>query len=542
MCNLCKMLWIELRSLRKWSLGYLFVLMLSVFLAGCRTSETLDVPDAAQVFSLSASVDVASEGALSLSLDDAVLMALQRNRSLRVEMLEPLRAQTQIDRARSGFDPVLSAEASTGRERTERFPDELEEPIRDFREQYDVRAGVGRSFTTGTDIRVDVSTSATDSDRVAQPQHRVRGGLSLTQQLLRGRGRDVNRIAIRQAELSVDISEQELRGFAEALLAEVEQTYWSYVLAQREMEIVAASVALANKQLAATRERITFGQVAPVEIAAAEAELALREQASIDARSNLEHLRLRLLRYLNPEAGAVGWDREIVLLDAPGEPDAEDVEEVAAHVEAALLWRPELREAHLRLESQSLEVVRTRNGLLPELAFFARLGKTGFADSFGSATSNLDGDSYDAVVGFQLQHTLGRRDRKADHAYARLTQRQVEESLANLRQLIEMDVRSAYNEVLRSRQQIDASSATRRLQESLLRTVNERFEAGLATVLDVVQVQRDLLASEIAEAGATISYQQALTDFYRLEGTLLARRGVTGPGAVIAVVPETFME
>jgi outer membrane protein TolC len=96
--------------------------------------------------------------------------------------------------------------------------------------------------------------------------------------------------------------------------------------------------------------------------------------------------------------------------------------------------------------------------------------------------------------------------------------------------LVELDVRSAYTEAMRAREQIDASAATRRLQEEALRAETEKFEVGFSTVLEVSQVQRDLLESQIAEVGAIIDYRKALIDLYRLEGSLLKRRGIDGPG------------
>jgi hypothetical protein len=46
----------------------------------------------------------------------------------------------------------------------------------------------------------------------------------------------------------------------------------------------------------------------------------------------------------------------------------------------------------------------------------------------------------------------------------------------------------------------------------------------------VARVQRDFVASRITEIEAVITYLKALIELYRLEGSLLERRGIAAPG------------
>ena len=471
---------------------------------------------------------VDAAGPLRISLEEAVILTLENNRTLRVQRMAPIVAGTFEDVARSAFDPNLFAELSVSRRRDERLADSLE-VVTDASESFNASVGLNQSFPTGTDVQLGATQRFRNPRDGGLDTDRVRGFVTVTQALLDGRGTEVNLAQVRQARLDTLASEFELRGFAEALLADIESTYWDYVLARREAEIFEESVDLARRQLEATRERIEVGQLAETEIAAAEAEVALRRQALINARSRLERLRLQLIRLLNPEPGADGWDREIDVVDDPSVPDVE-LDDVRRHVQVALRFRPEIHQSHLQLTGRGLDVVQTRNGLLPRLDFFVTLGKTGFANSFGDAIQNVDGDGYDATVGIRAEYALGNRQSDANHRRARASERQANESIRNLVQLVELDVRTAYTEARRAEQQIEASAATRRLQEEALRAETEKFEVGLSTVLEVSQVQRDLLESQIAEVGAVIDFRKALIDLYRLEGSLLKRRGIGGPG------------
>lgn len=465
---------------------------------------------------------------LHLSVEEAVVMAMERNRDLRIQRLQPVVAGTFEALELARFDPEVFTELRFSQEQTERFPDETDTPISDRRDRMRAEAGVRREFAGGGELELSFRQEMTDSDRIDFSQHQTRAGLSFTQALLQGRGREQGMVSVERARLEIEASQHEFRAFAEALAAEVESTYWEYVLAHREIEIVEAAADLALRQREAMRDRIRLGQTAGVDATAAEAELALRQQALIDTRNRNETLRLRLVRFLNPGASDLDWDREILPLSPATVPDVE-LEEVTLHTQAALRWRPEIREAELRLAQQELRVIQTRDGLLPQLDFFLTLGKTGFADAAGQSVSNLDGDSFDVALGVRGSFSPRNREADARHLRAGLDRVLAEESITNLQQLVVLDVRTAYAEGLRARAQIQASAATRRLQEELLRSENEKFSAGLATALDVAQVQRDLLSSQLSEAKAVIDFRKALVSLYRLEGTLLQRRGLLPP-------------
>jgi outer membrane protein TolC len=49
----------------------------------------------------------------------------------------------------------------------------------------------------------------------------------------------------------------------------------------------------------------------------------------------------------------------------------------------------------------------------------------------------------------------------------------------------------------------------------------------MATNLDVLQVERDFIESQVDDATARVRYIQALTQLYAAEGTLLERRGIS---------------
>ena len=202
---------------------------------------------------------------LTLTVDEAVLIALQHNQALVVEKLNAPIARTFIEQQRAIFDPILRADLTGARQRI--GPDRTGAVADSRATRFGGGVSVGQYFPTGTNVTLDATSDA--FWRTPQADfHESRTGLTVSQALLRNFGVNVNLAGIRQARLDVLRSEYELRGFTEQLVAEVERTYWRTVLAQQQIRIFEDSLRLAEQQLNEANERIEVGRLAETELAA----------------------------------------------------------------------------------------------------------------------------------------------------------------------------------------------------------------------------------------------------------------------------------
>ena len=470
----------------------------------------------------------AAEPNLDLTLSDAVLLALEKNPGIAIERQNTPIAKTREQEQRAAFDPVLGYGVGRGQFDGLRM-------LSVNTNQFNVTSrsdGADLNLSTllplGTRLALDGSLT-NQVINSADPFFVARLGVSAVQPLLRGAGTAANLASLRQARLDVRMSGYEFRGFTEAFVAQVENACWNLELARQRLEIGHASLKLAEDQFNETVERIKLGALAAVERAAAEAEVALRRQQVINAESALTAARLTVLRLLQSGRRTAAWDRDVSIrlpTDPPEEPG-----DVLAHVEHALKLRPELNQTLLALQRNELDVVKTKNGLLPRLDFFVSLGRSGYADSFGGAFQGEIGNGYDFAVGFTGDWPVGRRQSAAQLERATLTREQLRLALDNLRLLVQSDVRSAHVEVLRCMAQRTATAATRRLQEEKLRAESEKYRIGKSTALLVAQAQRDLAQAQLDEVQAAAGCREALVQLYRLDGSLLLRRRLDTPGA-----------
>jgi len=449
----------------------------------------------------------------SLSVEQAVMTALEHNQDLKTRQLGPVIAGAFEQMEKGQYDPELFAQTGVSREMTGESEDTAAA----------VAAGIRKATPLGTTLAAEAAYEQDRSPRTADTD-KTRVTLSVTRALLQGAGPAGGLVAVRQSELETLASFHELSAYVLALVAETEITYWQYVLARQEHAIVERSLAVSRKQQADVQHQIDVGVLARNERAAVQSEVARREQALIDSANQVEAYRMTLLHLMNP--GNTGHlDRRVVPVSDPVI-DPDPVTDIDDRTALAVKMRPDLAEARLRLQQQRLETIVTRNGLLPRLDFFMDLGIAGFSRRPSDAFTSLDNGDIELFAGLSLSRFVGNRPARARHQAALATRRQAKEALENLERTIHLDVRLAVNEIERARQQIHASRITRRSEEQTVQAEIERFNVGAGTALLVAQAQRDLLVSQIAEVRAVIQYRIALIRLFLAEGSLLSRRGI----------------
>ena len=464
-----------------------------------------------------------TDQAIDLSIEQAVMATIQYNRDLKIQRLEPVRAGTFEMIERVAFDPELFAEISYSREDIPTLSEADEETV--LTEKTETSGlGLQKAFSTGTTVQAGIIHERTRSDFEIEGQE-AGIALTLTQSLLRGFGPSVNLARVEQARLETALSLQELKGFAETIIADAEITYWQYVLARQKIAIFEQSLAIARKQRDEIEQQISVGLLPQTEAAAARSEVALQEQALINAQSTLEEQRLKLLYHISPGINT----RFGLKINPTSSPDIKTlpITDLGSRVMLAEKIRPDINEARLRLAQNRLETVVTKNGILPRLDLFIALGRTGYGNSFSDAFKGIGDDNInDIQVGLSLNHLIGNRESEALHMDAVASRIQAQMAVDNLKKLINLDVRLAANEVERTKKQITASRTTRVFQEETSRAEKDRFDVGDSTTLLVTQAQRDLLIARINEVEAIVNFRIALVGLYMAEGSLLDLRGI----------------
>jgi outer membrane protein len=326
----------------------------------------------------------ALEGEITLTLNRAIELALERNPDLVVEKIRLERAREKIKEEKGNYDPMFSLNASMGRKDNvvaSRFlPSGLY-----IEEERSQGLGFGGRTYTGGRYSIDFDfqrLKSTSNTQTLSPQYAPTLTFSLSHSLLRDFGLDVNLSRIRVAEKGEEIAEQNLSLRLSRLVQEVDEAYWNVVYLRADLEVKKNSLEVAQGLLKQNEDLLKAGRVASVSVLEARAGVAAREEEVVLAEADMKKGGDRLKLLLHANIGAV----DIVPLETPR---YEEIQlNPQENVDMALKQRPELVGLQVELEQREIEKRFAYNQTLPRLDLTAQYGMVG---SSGRPNKTLTG-------------------------------------------------------------------------------------------------------------------------------------------------------
>jgi outer membrane protein len=215
---------------------------------------------------------------------------------------------------------------------------------------------------------------------------------------------------------------------------------------------------------------------------------------------------------------------ELELVDdvvVPEQPPASPVE----LVRDALGRRPEVKNAKLQVEVQHQLVRMARSGFFPQLTLFGlfQYGNNAFnvgtgARSLSSAANPFGNLSGNFTAGAQLTmnffDTLNTYTATADAHYLEEVNKQ---EVRRFERLVDADVRSAYETLLKLYKQRTPLLAARDVARDNLTIVEGRYKNGDALIIEYLDAQIDLANAELNLADVTAQLQ---LQWYELQAAL----------------------
>lgn len=462
-----------------------------------------------------------------ITIKQAICIALQNNTSMKISYLTPQSREWGILGQWGTFDPTFTASIDTSHNRTTtRNEPSIDGTNNDSSSHsFSNSASMGISGNLPTGTRYSLSTSFNRSgsnDNMAW--YGASTNLSVTQNLLRGAGTQINMIGIRSAENNYISSLYGLQNSLTTLVTNVQTAYWNLAIGIRALEIRRLDYELSRERSMRTMELVRVGKTSSLDLFSARAEMASSITSLISAASQVKLLNLSLKRLLNPSVFPEGWDTQFFPLDTPTF-DGEDIV-LKNRIQLAMQLRPDLKQSMLDFDNAVLNVMQTENGLLPSLGFVVRTGFGGDGNTFGRTwNSQLEPDRFNWSAGLEFSRPLQNRSATASFKQSQISRQVAMESIDNLRQVIQVDIRTAVINIDGARAQRESTRLTREQRQKEYEAELAKYEQNRSTQLNVNQVQRDMINSALDELRAQINYISYYLALYQAEGTTLQRAG-----------------
>jgi HAE1 family hydrophobic/amphiphilic exporter-1 len=512
-----------------------------------------------------------------LTIREALALALENNKDIEVARQNVKIAEFDLTAANGAYDPRLSS--STYYER-------INNPISSF------LAGGSNGTTTSSDYtgtarlegqapmfggnyRLDFSSirQTTNNQFVPlSPQYPTALTFNYTQPLFRGLRFDNNRRQIEIAKKNLSLTDAQFRQRAIETITSVQRAYWDLVFSLRNLQVQRDAVRDSQLQLEHNKRLVSEGALAPIDVVAAEAQVAGFEQSlfsSLEEVSRAEN-NLKNLIAVNREADL--WNLSIVPTDSVDL--APPVISLPEALKAAMDNRPELQQSNVVREINQIDQKYFREQTKPAIDLVGSYGMVGLAglqsragNPFISASNqelrdrldqlldraglplltpqspqalspfliggydqslqNLLGNRFNNFrVGVQINLPLRNRTAEAQLGRSLVESQRIATQREQLEQSIQVDVRNALQVVRSAEARLRAAGIARQASEQQYQSEQRKLDAGQSTVFLVLERQTALTTARGNELRAQTDLNKAIAELQRATGNALTTNNI----------------
>lgn len=515
-------------------------------------------------------------GERQLSLPEAIEMALKNNLELEIERTSVANAAQAVIAARGVYDPrflwkpYLESRAVPVANTLAAPQGKLNEHILNQDFSF-VQPTEWNGFTARVDF-LNGRQSTSNPFTGLSPFWQTGLTASITQPLWKGRATDVSRTELTVRRKQTTLADNDLEVRVVDVVTRTQTAYWDLAAALQDAKVEQEGVKLAQEQLSRNQRMIASGTLAPVELAASEAELQRRLDSYITATGTVTIAENFLKSLLAASREEPIWSQQLVPTErgqvSPG------LDGLKAAIDAALAKRPEIRALDVRDDINLAQMSLARNQTKPAVNLVAAYNNTGLAGTllkypnpiatvttaqvtrlnelsaiaglpplpnvefggippslvggYGTSISNLFSGNYQTVqAGLQIDWTLRNRTAEAQLAQTAIAERRLKLQRQVTLQAIEVEVRNALQGVETARQRMQAARAAERAAQEKLDSEVRLFQTGESTNFLVLVRQNEVLDARRRSVQATLLNNKASAVLARATGGTLEENKIT---------------
>jgi len=417
----------------------------------------------------------------TITLEEAVEIALENNYQLKQARNNLDLADTRVFSAKADFTPSLNANFSGSRT-------------------------VGRQF-----IEEDLSFD----DRTA---YALSGNVNANLTVFDGFRNIAN---LRQARADKASQDENFARLNETIIFNTASRYLSVVLNEELLKIAESSLEASRSQLQQVEAQVEVGSRPTVDLYNQEALVANDELAVIQRENALEVSKAQLIRIMQ--------DDNITDIQT-SVPDVEDLTIMPVDlnlnemIETALEARRDYRAQEYAIEGDQQERTIARSQLLPTLSLNAGVN-TRYSDQFslpgiGSVipfTDQFFDQQVNRFVGFSVSiPILNRWNNRATIEAARIQLRNSQLELENIRFQITEEVRQAFNDYQSIVKELESTEKALIAAERAYETEQQRYEIGSSTLIELNLANANFVQAQGERVSAIYDFvfQGQLLDYF----------------------------
>lgn len=508
----------------------------------------------------------------TLSLRDAIAKALENNKDIEITRQNVRTAEFDFQAASGVYEPRFSGQSFYEHATTPNLSifSSNQKIANDTIVGNLSYQGFIKKYGSSYSFSLNNQRVTTDNSiSLLSPQYNTSINFSFNQPLLRGRRIDQQRRSIEIAKKNLSLTDTQFRQKSIDIIATTQRAYWDLTFALRNLQVQRDGVRDAKQQLAHNKRLVEEGQLAPIDIVAAETQVANLELAVYDALEVVNRAENGLKNLIAKDKNDSIWRVSLIPtdkvdLDVPNTtlPEALDL---------ALQNRPELELNETAKEINAIDRTFLKDQTRPQVDLTATystsgLGGTfnnGFSLPFSPSVCNPDPNTDACRAAIQAQTSAIRQSVtnnaggvgsnftdmlsnryptfrvgitfnipfKNETAKAQLGKNLVEaERIQTQREQIEqgiqVDVRNALQSLRTAEARLRAASISRENTVKQYESEQRKLDAGQSDIYKVLERQTALMNSRSAELRAQTELNKAIADLQRATGNSLKANNV----------------
>ncbi len=506
-----------------------------------------------------------------LGLKEAITLALENNKDIEVTRQNVKIAEFDLQSARGFYEPRFSGQTYYERATTPNVS------IFSSNATTTNNSIVGNAGFTGSLPRFGTNYSATVNNQrvntnnpisILSPQNNTSFNLNITQPLFRGRSFDQPRRVIEIAKRNLSLTDTQFRQRSIEIITNVQRAYWDLVYALRNLQVQRDGVRDAKDQLEHNKRLVDEGQLAPIDIVAAETQVANIEQGVYEALEMVGRTENTLKNLIAQNKDDALWGESIVPTDAI------DLEAPRTTLPEALTLalenRPEIEINKVQKDINEIDQKFYREQTKPQIDLTASYTSSGiggsqnpdFSSPFaqnqtclptetpqqcaarllqqqqqqqtfidgltGSSISDVFANRYPtfrAGVVFNLP-LFGDKTAKANLGKSRVQSEQINTQRQQIEQIIQVDVRNALQAVRTAEARLRSAAISRENSQKQYESEQRKLDAGQSDVYKVLERQTALITARSNELRAQTELNKSIADLQRATGNSLKANNV----------------
>ncbi len=513
------------------------------------SSDERVLPDLGRV-----GVDMAAQRPMTVR--EAVALALENNKDIDVTRKNVQIAEFELRALRGFFQPRLVGQ--TYYERSTVPNVSIFSTNRDTTDGAFVGTGTIRAYVPsfGTVLSATANNQRVTTNNpisILSPQSNANLGFSITQPLLRGRRIDEPRRGIEIAKRTLSLTDAEFRERSIEIVKNVQLAYWDLTYALRNLQVQRDGVRDAKQQLEHNRRLVEEGQLAPIDIVAAETQVALFEQSVFDALNTVTQAENGLKNLISPNRFDVLWKEALVPVDAV-DLKAPSISLNDA-ITAAMENRPELERLGVLKSINDVQEKLFRDQSLPQVDLVASYTSSGIGGNLNpdfqapfplpcttdpnspacqqqqANLQALTGNPYSGVFGnryptYRVGVTIniplfGDKTAKALLGRARVEGERITTQREQIEQMIQVEVRNSIQAVRTAEARLRSAAISRENSARQYESEQRKLDAGQSDIYAVLERQTALTTARSTELRAQTELNKAIADLDRATGNAL---------------------